>query len=226
MDKAAKATTSHETGVRLTGFQVRAVSCNSHLFAEICLQVFDLSTGLAVNTPKAYGKSINASQLPEGVSRFFPIATSQSPPQLGATDTASEKKSTGTGLPPHLLLPILEYLKKDITKIRDTLAGMETRMVGGSLLIIYDADWKRVEEGLKRIEEHNDDDEEDDEVEDDDEEEEKATTGPPYLVKLIDFAHTKLVPGKGPDQGVLKGIDTVLGLLDGRINQVKAAVAV
>ncbi|KAI1791590.1 hypothetical protein LXA43DRAFT_1010937 [Ganoderma leucocontextum] len=42
--------------------------------------------------------------------------------------------------------------------------------------------------------------------------------GPPYLVKLIDFAHTKTVPGIGPGEGVLKGVDTVLRLLDGRIN--------
>ncbi len=192
--------------------------------------MYDLSTGLAVNTPKSYGKSINASQLPEGVSRFFPIATSNPPPQTEATDTAAEiteRKPTGTGLPSHLLLPILEYLREDIKEIRDALAGIETRMVGGSLLIIYDADWKRVEDGLKWIEEHaneDEDDEDEDDDDDDDDEEKKATAGPPYLVKLIDFAHTKIVPGKGPDQGVLKGIDTFLALLDGRINQVKTAV--
>ncbi|KAJ2992272.1 hypothetical protein NUW54_g7978 [Trametes sanguinea] len=40
-----------------------------------------------------------------------------------------------------------------------------------------------------------------------------------------DFAHTKHVPGAGPDEGVLKGVDTVLRLLDGRIEQVKAVAA-
>ena len=46
--------------------------------------------------------------------------------------------------------------------------------------------------------------------------------GPPYIVKVIDFAHTRIVPGEGPDEGVLKGIDTTLDLLDQRIRQVQA----
>ena len=80
MDKAAKATTSHETGVRLTGFQVGTVFTTSANISDWGYQVYDLTTGLAVNTPKSYGKSINASQLPEGITRFFPIATSSSHP--------------------------------------------------------------------------------------------------------------------------------------------------
>ena len=67
--------------------------------------------------------------------------------------------------------------------------------------------------------------EEDDEEEDEDEDEDKKRVGPPYLVKLIDFAHTKIVPGIGPDEGVLKGVDTVLSLLDGRIEQARAVIA-
>ena len=34
--------------------------------------------------------------------------------------------------------------------------------------------------------------------------------GPPYIVKVIGFAHTRIVPGEGLDEGVLKGIDTTL----------------
>ena len=64
-----------------------------------------------------------------------------------------------------------------------------------------------------------------DEDEDEDEDEDKKRVGPPYLVKLIDFAHTKIVPGIGPDEGVLKGVDTVLSLLDGRIEQARAVIA-
>jgi 1D-myo-inositol-tetrakisphosphate 5-kinase/inositol-polyphosphate multikinase len=101
-------------------------------------------------------------------------------------------------------------------------------MIGGSLLVIYEADLERAkgslasmasgfalsEEGL----ENDDDDDDDVDVEDDEEEEEASRL--PYVVKLIDFAHTKLVLGQGPDEGVLLGIDTTLKLLDGRIAQI------
>jgi hypothetical protein len=40
-------------------------------------------------------------------------------------------------------------------------------------------------------------------------------------VKLIDFAHTKVVPGKGLDEGVLLGMDTILRLLDGRLSELE-----
>ena len=41
------------------------------------------------------------------------------------------------------------------------------------------------------------------------------------LVKLIDFAHTRVAAGEGPDGGALLGMDTTLKLLGGRITQVK-----
>ena len=63
------------------------------------------------------------------------------------------------------------------------------------------------------------DDENDEDV---DEDEEDVPT--PCSVKLIDFAHTKFVPGEGPDLGSLKGLDTVLGLFDGRIEVVRVAL--
>lgn len=69
-------------------------------------------------------------------------------------------------------------------------------MVGGSLLIIYEADWMRAAQA----------------------------DNTPYVVKLIDFAHTKMTPGQGPDEGVLLGLDTVIRLLDGRIEEVVATI--
>ncbi|EJF56298.1 SAICAR synthase-like protein [Dichomitus squalens LYAD-421 SS1] len=208
MEKTARETTSLETGVRLTGFQV-----------------YDITTGKAVNTPKAYGKSIKPADLPDGIARFFPFGVTYdelaNPSSGGAS---SEAPATGTGLPPDVLLPILESMREDVAEIREALAQVHMRMVGGSLLIIYEADWGRAREGLKWLEEAAEDEDEEDE-EDEDEDEDEKRVGPPYLVKLIDFAHTKVVPGIGPDEGVLKGVDTILTLLDGRIQQTKAVIA-
>jgi 1D-myo-inositol-tetrakisphosphate 5-kinase/inositol-polyphosphate multikinase len=157
--------------------------------------------------------------LPDGIAKFFPIHSEQSP----------------QGLPKEQLLPILEAIRRRVATIRDVFARLEIRVVGGSFLILYESDLERAKQGIAIIEEEgaeddddeedaeDDDDEEDEDDEDEDEDEENPKLGPPRLVKLIDFAHTKVVPGEGPDKGVLLGMDTTLKLLDGRIAQIKAA---
>lgn len=49
------------------------------------------------------------------------------------------------------------------------------------------------------------------------EDDDTETTVRPFTMRLIDFAHTSLVPGEGKDEGVLKGLRTTRALLDGRI---------
>ncbi|PPQ71698.1 hypothetical protein CVT24_007895 [Panaeolus cyanescens] len=192
MIETARKTTSLETGVRLTGFQV-----------------YDNVTSLAVNTPKSYGKSIQPSQLGEGVAKFFPVGTV----------VEGENPAPSSGLPLKSLLPILRAIRDEVAEIREAFANLELRMVGGSLLIVYEADWTRAEEGLKKFFEDEEEEDEEDEDDDDDDDPTKRI-GPPFVVKLIDFAHTKLVPGAGPDEGVLKGMDTVLRLLDERLKEI------
>ena len=167
------------------------------------LQVYDTVTGLPVNTPKSYGKSIKVSELPDGIARFFPIHSEQLP----------------QGLPKEQLLPVIEDIRRHVAAVRDAFAQIEIRMVGGSFLIIYESDLERAKQGIALLEEGDEEDEED--SEDEDEDEENTKPGLPCLVKLIDFAHTKVVTGEGPDKGVLLGINTTLRLLDGRIAQIK-----
>lgn len=192
MKKTARDTTSFETGVRLTGFQV-----------------YDNATSLPKVIPKSYGKSIKSSDLPDGISQFFPVG--QAP-------------NSSSGLPKQTLLPILRAIREDVADIREVFTTLEIRLVGGSLLIIYEADWARAEEGLQRLwpdegDEGGEEDDEEDEDEDDDDDDDRP--GPPFVVKIIDFAHTRLAPGEGPDEGVLLGLDTVLRLLDARIAQIE-----
>lgn len=158
--------------------------------------MYDNTTGLAVNTPKSYGKSIKASQLSEGVAKFFPVGD-----------------ATSSGLPKETLVPILQGIREEVQEIRDIFAKLEVRMVGGSLLVIYEADWQKAREGLEEEEVDGDSDESDS-----DDEEKKR--GPPFVVKVIDFAHTILTPGEGVDGGVLLGLDTVLRLLDDRLSEI------
>ncbi|KAL1664614.1 hypothetical protein GGF50DRAFT_88564 [Schizophyllum commune] len=216
MIMTAKETTSLETGVRLTGFQV-----------------YDNLTNIPINTPKSYGKSIKVTDLPDGIAKFFPVAhasTTSSTPQTTSTDASTTASTTTssptTGLPSSTLLPILRGIRRDVAAIREHLSKIEMRMVGGSVLIIYEADWERAAEAAARI--GTAEDEEDEEINSDeeggegeDDDSPKNKPGPAFVVKLIDFAHTRLAPGEGPDAGVLLGLDTTLKLLDGRIAQVE-----
>jgi len=171
---------------------------------------------------KSYGKSIKAAQLGEGMAKFFPVGS----PISGSSDIPS----SSSGLPKETLEPILRAIYDEIAEIRQVCSSLEMRMVGASLLIIYEADWTRAEQSLtssSEEEDENDDIDEDiDDDDDDDDNDDESNLkrfGPPFVVKLIDFAHTRLAPGEGPDQGVLFGMDTVLKLLDARLEEIGAS---
>jgi 1D-myo-inositol-tetrakisphosphate 5-kinase/inositol-polyphosphate multikinase len=206
MIQTAKNTTSFESGIRLTGFQV-----------------YDSKKDIMVNTPKSYGKSITVSQLPEGVAKFFSISS----------------EGSGEGVLAPLLLRVLKGVVGAIEEIEEAFKGTELRMVGGSLLIVWEGDeaaLRKAFEEEERVHENDSEEDEDDDLEEIEEVQggdgnaqgkggEKEKVGPPFVVKVIDFAHTRLTPGQGPDEGVLLGIKTTLQLLRQRVHDVEAATA-
>jgi len=147
--------------------------------------------------------------------------------------------SLDVGLPGTLLLPILRYIRKDVQELRNILSSIELRLIGSSLLVVYEGDWDRAEVGVQWLANRpasatgDEDEEKEEEIFEDAEGEEDASVGGseeseegdggsdcPCVVRLIDFAHTRLKPGQGPDPGVLRGFDTLLNLLDCRIDDV------
>ncbi|KAF8671253.1 Inositol polyphosphate kinase [Rhizoctonia solani] len=183
MEKAAKDTTSFETGVRLTGFSV-----------------YDPSSFTYTVTPKEYGKSIKSEQLPEGIARFFPET-----------------------VPREHLLRVLGLVHDKLVEIQQALAETEIRMVGGSVLVVWEGDPKALERAIQALDEGRDVLEESDDDVDDEAEvnENDRKPGPVYLIKLIDFAHTRLVPGQGPDESLMIGMGTAIKLLEGRIRELR-----
>jgi len=114
-----------------------------------------------------------------------------------------------------------------------------------SLLIVYEGDESILREALAAeaegiLNEDADDDGDGDESSDDDENnwgeggedgdglgdgagskgkgERKGTTS----VKLIDFAHSRGAKGEGRDEGVMKGMETSIRLVEGRLAEVLA----
>ena len=184
-------------------------------------QVYDNITCQDVLTPKSYGKSIKATQLGEGIAKFFPVGS--------PTSDSSGGVPSSSGLPKETLEPILRAIYEEIAEIRQVYSSLEMRMVGASLLIIYEADWTRAEQSLTSFGDEEDEKDEDDDIDnddDDDDDEDGSNSkqpGPPFIVKLIDFAHTRIAPGEGSDQNVLIGMDTVLKLLNARLEEVGAS---
>ena len=114
-------------------------------------------------------------------------------------------------------------------EMKEAFQQVHLHMVSGSLLIVYEGDWEEAAEGINTFFKEGDSDEEQELDKEDDEEENnnesigddgKKRPHPPYCIKLIDFAHTRMKPGEGPDEGVLLRLSTVLKLLDGRIEEV------
>jgi 1D-myo-inositol-tetrakisphosphate 5-kinase/inositol-polyphosphate multikinase len=179
---------------------------------------------VAVDFTKERGRSLKVSEIPNAFALFFPVGFEG--PSQSQPSTQSEQPSD-CGLPLSTLLPILRGIHSEIKKIRDVYSTIEMRMVGGSFLIVYEADWERAAEGVEKMMKKEqagsggvyEDEDEDADADDDDEEEdgENSKRTIPFTVKLIDFAHTHVTPGEGPDEGVLLGMDKVLEVIGARI---------
>ena len=98
---------------------------------------------------------------------------------------------------------------------------------------MYKGDWEEAAEGINTFFKEGDSDDQEQEQDKEHNEEDNDESGgddgkkrphPPYCVKLINFAHTRIKPGEGPDKGVLLGLSMVLKLLDGWIKEVCNAV--
>ncbi|KAJ3847802.1 SAICAR synthase-like protein [Lentinula lateritia] len=206
MIKTARETTSGVCGVRITGFQVR------HFSKQLT----------PIITTKSYGKSLKKDQLPEGMRRVFPVlAYTSSTASSNVPYSAFKQPRTDLGLPPDLLLPILRSIHTSLTHLHSIMKEVELRMVGGSLLVLWEGNEQRAREGVDEYLDSDDDDEGDTSSDEDDENSHRRKPSAPYALSLIDFAHTRFVPGQGPDLGVLLGLDTFAKLIEGRILEVE-----
>jgi 1D-myo-inositol-tetrakisphosphate 5-kinase/inositol-polyphosphate multikinase len=229
-------------------------------------------------TPKSFGKTITAEEMPSGMVRFFPSpkdnvpslvlpATPPSSSTASETPIATSTAATATLLadsietdspalpiatytiPPKTMLRVLALVDKQLSDLESVLSILEMRFVGASVLIVYEGDLARLEDALEnweskiheedalKVEPEPDSDEEDEmyesESEDSDgsgdldgakEDAKMAKKCPPVVVKMIDFAHTWIAEGQGVDEGVLKGLRTLRGLVQGRSKELEALV--
>lgn len=203
-----------------------------------------------IATPRGFGYNLTEERLPEGLVRFFPLPD-DSVPYLSDTDTSPHDDYKDHALPPPLAARVLSLLDDELARLEAALSTIELRAVGASVLVVYEGDPVRLEQALERfaakrvtlaarslaegLDDDDDEEESDEEIESDSEDsdtddgvkadERRAAKCPPLVVRLIDFAHTWLVEGEGPDQGVLLGLKTFRGLVQRRRDEVEAWIA-
>lgn len=165
------------------------------------MQVFDAGTREYITTPKSYGKSITSSQLPEAFSKFLPVLSPMLDPSK-SVETAQALESTPIGYPADLLTQVIDGIYADVVAIKSAMEQLYLRMVGGSLLVVYEGDTDVLRLALSG-------------------EENGGSKPPAYRVKLIDFAHTKFKSEQdGVDKGVILGMENTLKYLAGRKEEI------
>lgn len=149
------------------------------------------------SVPKMFGKTIKAEHLELGMRMLLAC------PQEGDAEHA-ETALVGTSLsvdafsfrlpslPDELVEKALrEHLVKDLEEIHAIFSEVEVRMRGASLLLVYEGEPSRLSQTLTSG---------------------SVVQEGKAQVRVIDFGHASIVPGQGPDQGVLLGLSTVLDL--------------
>ncbi|PWN45980.1 SAICAR synthase-like protein [Ceraceosorus guamensis] len=197
---------SEEKRARMNKTALETTSAETGIRFTGC-RIWDSSASAWFELPKAFGKSIDASLLPLGFSSYFSDPLDSDEARLSQVASRAGFKLPEGGhlprLPPKIVAYLLQHSLAALNEFRALFANIELRMRGGSLLFIYEGHLPSLETA---IEAHD--------------------TGSKVLsVKLIDFAHTRLTPGEGPDLGVLRGVDTTIAIIDRLLKDVKAGRA-
>jgi 1D-myo-inositol-tetrakisphosphate 5-kinase/inositol-polyphosphate multikinase len=229
MIKKAAETTTGQAGLRLTG-----------------ASTWHAPTQSFIKTPRGFGYNAKVADLPEGIKRFFPLPDDVLP--FLSDEGESGPAYADHALPPRLAARLLAELDAELGRLEGVLSQIELRAVGASVLVVYDGEPARLAAAFERFDRHRvtlaarslnpetEDSEEDEEEEESSDSDDDGDDGaaadarrarkcPPLVVRLIDFAHTWLEEGEGPDEGVLLGLRTLRGLVQGRRAEVEAWVA-
>lgn len=193
MMEAAKSSTSGETGVRLTAWQV-----------------WNNAKGEFIKVDKKFGKTVKSNELYLGLRCFFGVSSEMEAAKI--THLAGKEVPASAPLSEKSIERILhDGVLPAIKEIIDIVKKLEWRVRGSSLLIVYEGD----EAELKKINAKSalvagraltDTDQI---VDTKDLSSAKvATTSRLVDVRLIDFAHASFGGEKGADEGYLAGLET------------------
>ena len=223
LDEVAERTTSGSLGFRVAGMKMWAQRGQSD-DVEVTpndRQYVKVKNGYR-SYNKLYGQSFKAENVENAFTTYF-----------GGIE---ESDGTVTGKKIKLKLKRAELLVRrfirELESVQYVLENEESRMYSASVLMVYEGDEETLEESI--INERREDatvsdadevdgeadvvDGEDDDGEDEDDEAE-ARPNKVHEVRLIDFAHARWTPGEGPDENALKGLRSLLKILNGLVER-------
>lgn len=201
LDKIAAETTSSSLGFRIAGMRVWQGANATKVEKDDDEGMVEYEDETAYRSyNKMYGRKFSAEDVADGFKEFCLV-----PP---------------AGISGQKTLRIVSDFVKDLEAIKTIFETQESRMYSASILLVYEGDVEALETAIAsadapsadaKVEKAatNGDDEADGEDDDSDEDDLPKLTA----VKLIDFAHATWVPGRGPDENVLKGISGSLDVM-------------
>ncbi|ODA81097.1 hypothetical protein RJ55_04060 [Drechmeria coniospora] len=192
-DKISSETTHGNLGFRIAGMRVYRGSDDSSDLDEEDYKIYD----------KDYGRlSVTEDNVMREFRKFI------------FNKTAGVDDELGKG--------ICDAFARDLARVRDVMSRHESRMYSSSLLFVFEGDGEALNEAIglnnalvtsateasahdrtaKRIDSGIG-------LDDDVLEELESSLPQVYTLKLIDFAHAQWTPGLGPDDNMLKGVESL-----------------
>lgn len=173
------------------------------------------------------------------MSRFFPLPDETIYALPGPSTGLPPTPITGSDKPPtsfsdhavgvDALMKLLSIADSELEHLTLVLQDLEVRIIGGSVLIVYEGDPGKLETPLKLYDVNRNSSSTTDhsetasnDADSDGDSDDSVEPDPlPLTVTLIDFAHTRMVPGEGPDSGVLKGLNSLRHVLRERAKLIR-----
>lgn len=199
LDKVSSETTSGSLGFRIAGMRIWQGQNNvtegmgGFAASEQGQKLHELDEeSNYLNYNKMYGRQFNADNVIEGFKKYLHV------PQAGISTRQA-------GLVAQLFL-------EEVKSMQAVLEAHEIRMYSASILLVYEGDgeaFKEAHESLSKPRKESVDDDENENTEEEDD-------GTPvlYVVRLIDFAHASFTPGLGPDENLLRGVQSTMKILE------------
>lgn len=184
-------TTSGSLGIRICGMKLQKNQLTDQ-FDESHYQIDDNDRDY-VFVNKQFGRSCKDSEVEQAFNAFF------------ANDNLTETRQR----------QLKEIFLQRLQLFYNTLLDEEVRMISSSLLFIYEGDTDRWDElnDEDRILKDDFIDDSDNEDGSDDEAENRSRSLLSSM-SLIDFAHSKFLPGKGYDENVVVGVESVMSIFE------------
>ncbi|SCU96874.1 LAFA_0G08570g1_1 [Lachancea sp. 'fantastica'] len=182
LQKVSTDTTSGTLGFRICGLKIQQNKRSIELDTDYC----ELDNEGYVGVNKFYGRSLTADNVKEAFELYF------------AHDALNQpRKDT-----------LWDVFHKRLMLLYNTLLDEDVRLISSSLLFIYEGDPSSWDE----LDDHHELLTNDYEPEMSDSEDEGKNGNVLSSLSLIDFAHSKHVPGQGYDENVIMGVESLLGI--------------